>query len=102
MQQHKTDVFQRFQKCLQTLAEALWEPSERCVRLSEVLGELTGNALGPLVGTSWVLGAPSGRHRDVIGAVLGVLRVIWKSSKSLYFLHNFSNLGSLRMPQDLL
>ena len=67
------------------LAGALSGPAGRFVWLSEVLGELSGRALGTLVGASGVFGSPSGRRRDVIGAVLGVLGVIWKSLKTIAF-----------------
>ena len=85
MQLHKTNVFNIFQKYLPTLAMALSGPSGRCVLLSEVLRELSGRALGTLVGACGVLGTPSGHHHGVIGTVLGVLRVIWKSLKNHCF-----------------
>ena len=74
--------------------------SGRCVWLSYVLWDLSGRALGTVVRALGVLGAPSGRHRDVIGASLGVLRVIWKSSKNRCFFNNFTNLEALRMASE--
>ena len=68
----------------------------------QVLGRLSGEALGVLVKASGILGAISWRPRVDIRAVLGVLGGIWKSFKSHRFLYNFSNLETLRMPQGLL
>ena len=76
MQQHKTNVFQRFEKHLETLAGAISGPSGRIEGLSEVLGELSGRALGALVGALGVLRATSGRRRDIIGAVSSLLGVM--------------------------